>query len=176
MSDESDDEPFAHLDVEYQVLTQALFERMFGGHKLLCSDVQSPSDSPYRILLPLQFEPIVNGTMLAYSEALYAEQYAGHFPEYPAWPVALIMHSLGRVAARLFHNSVEAEVPYDVVRAEVSADRLAFLSEPLSFRAFSDAASTSSSLYGFRCEALSNDDVIARLLVGFQSVCNRGDR
>lgn len=161
----SDESPFAQLTVKYQILTPSLFQRLFAKYRT--PPFPTPIHSPYRELIPLQFDDPQGTTLTAHSPALSATQCAGHFPEFPAWPIALIMHSLGRVAGRFLHHIVGDEVYYTVTDAAVIAESLTFAVEPLSFRASLKSA-TNDQDFTFGCQAINGNRTVAELETVFR--------
>ena len=157
----SDGVPFATLNVRYQILTESLFARFFEPFRSPTGN--GSTVSPYAELLPLQLDPPTDSSVSAHSTALSPESCAGHFPDYPAWPVALIMHSLGRVAGRLLQHLKGQDTFYTVIHAHVLAETLAFASQPLTFHASLNSAQTQPSDFSFTCRALHNETLVASL-------------
>lgn len=155
---------FASLRVRYQVLTAPIFTRMFQQFRNLGSSSAFSAQSPYVSLLPLRFDAPGHESVFAHSDALLPDACAGHFPDYPAWPVALVMHCLGRVSTNLLHHLTKRPLTYTVLEADMYADTLVFASQPLTFSAALDhSRRTTQSDYAFTCHAIHEGSVVARL-------------
>jgi hypothetical protein len=162
----SDGVPFATLDVGYNVLSESLFSRLFAERRVAAMDL--PSESPYKTLLPMEFQSVTDTQVVSHLGEIDPVQCAGHFQEYPVWPVALMMHSLGRVGADLLHRRMKYKARYSVIRAQMSADVLAFACLPITFQANWDTAMEQPPEYGVTCRAIQNDTVAAEMLVSFR--------
>jgi 3-hydroxymyristoyl/3-hydroxydecanoyl-(acyl carrier protein) dehydratase len=91
--------------------------------------------NPYARPLALDVLQISNDAISATLGVLEAERCNGHFPQYPALPVAIVMGALSRLAGTLTLRRAGAEgARYRVDRAEVRADNLAFAGERLDFQ------------------------------------------
>jgi hypothetical protein len=162
----SDAEPFATLDCKYHVLTESLFARMFAERRV--PPMETPSKSPYKTLLPLTCHGVTDTQVEAHLDQIDPAQCAGHFLEYPVWPVALMMHTLGRVGADLLHRRMNYKAKYSVIRAQMSADALAFASMPIRFEANWEASMANPPVYGVVCKAMQNETVAAVMHVEFR--------
>ena len=163
----SDETPFAELTTHYQIMPGLVFDRVFAEHRV--PSVQPPLyQSPYATLLPLTFDTPIGLSLLAHSAPLHPSACSGHFPDFPAWPVALIMHSLERTAGRLLHHLAAREIAYTVTQADLSADRVAFAHQPLTFHVSlnCDAAHTGQCIA--TCEALEKGISVARVIARLQ--------
>jgi hypothetical protein len=119
------------LSCKYHVLPERLFERLFKNHRLTepCPDHLLPS--PYRTPIAPQLLA-VDGTS---ASCLLAEvtpgMCLGHFDEFPAMPVAVLMDGLHRLICQ---HAVGRVHPYVQLRsADVHAERLAFAGESVEF-------------------------------------------
>jgi hypothetical protein len=126
-----DDEPFAYLHCEYQALPESLFTRVFKGYRT--DPVPCPEDSPYKEPIPLRFEQPTESSLIARCEQLPPERFAGHFVEYPSWPVSIIGEAAAKARSRLLHHMIGKEVQYTVTRLDVDAWRLVPASGSLMF-------------------------------------------
>lgn len=156
----SDETPFAHLRVRYQALSEPVFKRLFLSYR--SEHNQHIERSPYTSLPPLEFEE-PEGRSLTARGTLLPQHCAGHFPDYPAWPVAIIGYNVVRVIERLLHHLVGKAVPYTVITATTNADLLVSVADPLLFRAVCIFASDRLAYYAFSCTALRNEEIVARL-------------
>jgi len=158
----SDGKPFAHLRCEYQAIPERLFMRMFQDYR---NDEGTPpvEDSPYRKPIPLEFAEPRGLSLAARSGSLTPARCAGHFPGYPAWPVAIIAETVAQVVSRLLHHIVGKEVDYSVVRTDIAALKLIPASVPLTFVAECLSASRTLSHYVFSARVLRGDEIVAVL-------------
>jgi 3-hydroxymyristoyl/3-hydroxydecanoyl-(acyl carrier protein) dehydratase len=100
-----------------------------------CSTILSLRQTPYARPLPLDYSKMTGDHSKAVLREISPQLCAGHFPLYPAMPIALLMHGLSTLCGGMLGAQAGAEVPYTVERAEVSAERLAFAGESLTFEA-----------------------------------------
>ena len=151
--------PFAHLDVRYQVLSQELFERLFQ-----CSDYSeklSVTTSPYTQPLSLEYDVVNNGVLTAHSNGLLPIQCAGHFPKYPAWPVALMAYGIGQVSSHLIDAILQKPVKYIVKEVDIAAFRLISAITPLTFTARLRVIEDNG--YEVECSVSANGKEVSRL-------------
>lgn len=135
------------LDVSYKVLSQAAFQRVFAAHR---RDLRAPSRedrvlsvealsalrrNPYRQPLPLRLTQRTDQGVQAVLPEVTAEMCAGHFPLYPALPVAVLMHSLSTLCGEALRVRWHEKARYRVLVADVTAERLAFAGARLNFEA-----------------------------------------
>ena len=143
------DAPVAELDVTYSVLKSRLFDKLFAAHR---NDAVQPS-----VLTPLP-EGILtregNGFKHHFSN-LPVECCAGHFENYPALPVALIVAEMGRLSELILGTDTF------VHDAKVRADRLCWAGNPLTFR--TELRSSEGDLHRFYGEAVSGGEVCTQL-------------
>jgi len=159
----TDGEPFAHLRCEYQVLSETLFARTFKHYHT--GPVPAPDGSPYTKAIALNHDDPDGMVLMAHSRPLSPSRFAGHFPDYPAWPVAIIADTVSQVISRLLHHILNKEVTYTVVRTDVNALRLVSASESLAFRVECIEAFPSLSRYVFFAQVLWGEILAATLEV-----------
>jgi hypothetical protein len=135
------------LDVSYKVLSQPAFQRVFAAHRkdlrvaprddLCASDARLASlrRNPYQEALPLEITDRAPQGVRASLSVVSAELCAGHFPFYPALPVAVLMHALSTLCGEALRVRWGDAMYYRVMNAEVQAERLAFAGERLLFAA-----------------------------------------
>ena len=118
------------LSVEYKVLTPRLFERMYSDRRIATPVVEF---NPYAAdLLGLGDVFVLDDLLSANLQTLDPISCAGHFPNYPALPVAILAHILISAAGKLFGNIVgNDDAPYTVAGTLVEADHLAFPNDKL---------------------------------------------
>lgn len=89
------DKPLARLVVDYTILTDYAFKRLFRSRRRpTCTQTEMDSRLPGTL-------SVDNGRALYELTALPEAACAGHFADYPALPVALLMGQLGTTAAHL---------------------------------------------------------------------------
>ncbi|MBK8012122.1 MAG: hypothetical protein IPK13_12300 [Deltaproteobacteria bacterium] len=171
-------ERLCELEVAYKVLSSGAFEAIFSAHEkelrrqrrssslILAPDLQAAKDrrrNPYAAEPPLTDVEIEGDRLSASLGVVQAEQCMGHFPRFPALPVAILAYDLIRSATTL----CRARRGYDRLRvrldeASLRADNLPFAGMPLGVRAEflgqevvdqPDGPNALRELY--RCEALS---------------------
>jgi hypothetical protein len=145
--------PLFELDISYRVLSQSVFQRVFAPHRRDLRGMPrdgSPVDAerlvarrsnPYRRPLPVEITRRTPESVRAKLRGVTADLCAGHYPLYPALPVATLMQSLSTLCGEVLRVRWGNETSYRVISADVSADRLAFAGERLLFEAaFREAA------------------------------------
>jgi hypothetical protein len=167
------------LDVTYKVLARPVFERLFAAHR---RDLRAkPRDgvigeradierraNPYRDLLPLDIlQRSADGVRAELAE-IKPEMCAGHFPMYPALPVAILMHSLNSLSGEALRARWGDSMRYRLLRADVYADRLAFAGERLQFDARYCGDVAGGEQYEARAR-LADGTLIGRLVVDLEA-------
>jgi hypothetical protein len=131
------------LDVGYMVLEERVFQRMFSAHRRdLRAQTRTPGGifdhlrkSPYQKPLPLLTTQLDRDAGVALLPELQGELCAGHFPMYPAMPVALLMYGLSSLSGEVLRARYGSQHRYFVQGAHVRADNLAFAGDSLRFEA-----------------------------------------
>lgn len=154
--------PLASFEVDYTLLTDSAFERLFRTR----SRPTPSAPSPYGSLLTTGWQ---GTTEMAEQvvESLPVGACVGHFDGYPALPVAVLMGQLSYLAGRL-HRA-----PYRVVRGEVEASDLVWAGERAVFRAARDGVGGTEETEGsqrYRCEAWAGDRPVAAMTLWLESV------
>lgn len=151
--------PLFELDVMYKVLSQSAFERVFAAHRRdLRAQPREPArhgdaqliaqrGNPYQRPLPLEITRRTPESVRARLHAVTADLCAGHFPLYPALPVALLMQGLSALCGEALRGRWGNLARYRVVSADVSTERLAFVGERLMFEAAFQQARGDRELY-----------------------------
>jgi hypothetical protein len=142
------------LSVDYKVLTPKLFERMYSDRRAATPEVQF---NPYAAeMLGLGDVFVLDDLLSANLHELDPQTCAGHFPNYPALPVAILARILISAAGELFANMMgRDDAPYTVVRALVQAEHLAFTNDKLHLVIQSKDSGDQSLNRVFRCLAIS---------------------
>lgn len=157
----SAEKPFAHLYCEYQALPESVFLRLFKDYRVPSTP---PTDqSPYRQPVPLDYDAPVGHSIVARSQALAPARCAGHFLDYPAWPVAVMAHAVAQTIGRLLHHIVDKEVGYTVVKSDLSAYQLVPASAALSFHTSCISAFAYLSHYVFETKVMRHDEIVAAI-------------
>ncbi len=158
--------PLASFEVDYTVLTEPAFERLF---RRFARDTPS-GPSPYGSLLATACQG--SGDLVEQVVAsVPAAACAGHFDGYPALPVAVLMGQLSYLAGRL-HGA-----PYRVVRGEVEASDLAWAGERVAFRAARAGAGGHPDVGAsrrYRCEAVAEGRPVGAMTLWLESVDEGG--
>jgi len=154
--------PLASFKVDYTVLTDSAFERLFR-----IRGTPTPSaPSPYGSLLTTSWHGTIDLAEQVV-ESLPVGACVGHFDGYPALPVAVLMGQLSYLAGRLH------DVPYRVVRGEVEASDLVWAGERAVFRVARDGFGDTQATRGaqrYRCEAWAGDRSVASMTLWLESV------
>ena len=154
--------PLASFEVDYTVLTDSAFERLFRVR----GQPTPSAPSPYGSLLTTSWHGTTDMAEQVV-ESLPVGACVGHFDGYPALPVAVLMGQLSYLAGRLH------EVPYRVVRGEVEASDLVWAGERAVFRVARDGNGDTPDTLGskrYRCEAWAGDRPVAAMNLWLQSV------
>lgn len=141
------EQPLYELDVTYKVLARPVFQRLFAAHRrdlrAAPRDAAANADpqasarrvNPYLKALPLQFTQRSAHGVRASLPEVKPEMCSGHFPMYPALPIAILMHTLSSLCGEAMRARRDDSPRYQLQRAEVYADQLAFAGERLEFDA-----------------------------------------
>lgn len=161
--------PLAAFEVDYTILTESAFQRLFRSRSRPTPD----GPSPYGALLVEAWNGAAEGPAVRAEQVVGevpASACVGHFDGYPALPVAVLMGQLSYLAGRLFGDPPR---PYRVVRGEVAASDLAWAGETATFRAWRDGEGGAPGVDGtprFTCEALAGDRRVGGMTLWLQSV------
>lgn len=111
------------LSVTYQVLSKKIFERMFSEHYLDSREVSSVN--PYSRSYKIDRYQISGEILTASVGPISPEDCVGHFQNFPALPVAIIMGILSD-SAGLWIKTVRKIDNYSIRFAKISAEALLF--------------------------------------------------
>ncbi len=145
----------ASFDIDYTVLTESAFERLFRVY----ARATPPAASPYGSLLTTEWSGDASGAEQVV-ESLPVDACVGHFDGHPALPVAVLMGQLSFLAGRAHGGS------YRVVRGEVAASDLVWAGERAVFRAVRDGTGghpDAATARRYRCEAWAGDRSVASM-------------
>jgi 3-hydroxymyristoyl/3-hydroxydecanoyl-(acyl carrier protein) dehydratase len=134
------------LNVTYKLVPEKIFQRLFAGFRvdLRRGGPRSPqplSDStlrrlrqnPYQRRLELSIAEVSEQQVRAELPSIPPAACAGHFAQYPALPVAVLMEAFSNVGGALLRKRLGApDLRYRVRSAEIVASKLVFAGQPLS--------------------------------------------
>ncbi|WP_130932379.1 hypothetical protein [Pseudomonas sp. Sample_24] len=150
---------YAELSVDYQVLSEKTFQKLFSNH--LVPTTSSSVSSPYAEAFPLSVLTLSEQEITAESVGFSAARCEGHFPDYPTWPVAVVMYGLSQVMSRLLDHKVGRVTPFRLLHVRLAADELVSADKQLLFSACFSSVSTDGKLCDVVCNAAYGDRVIA---------------
>lgn len=128
--------PLALLSVEFSVLSEKAFRRMFAHAYRPHQDTSSPHRSPYTHPLPLDQLHIGADTATATATvSATPHQCAGHFDHYPALPIAVLVRSCFDLATQLIHT-LEPDESWDITDGDLHpVTHLVPAGQPVALRA-----------------------------------------
>jgi len=110
------------LDVHYTVMAPRMFNRLMPPVDLAALD--APSIQPHVMSAP-EVRMLDTGGLVVDCGPIPIEMCAGHFPEYPAAPVALVMGRLARAAGQAMNRHLGfGDLTYQIDEAKVVATKL----------------------------------------------------
>jgi len=140
-------ETVMELSVGYIVLSEPMFERLYRGHR-------QPTEARAR-LASLNTARISPG--LRSLAAVPTAPCAGHFDNYPALPLAIVLSELVEISSELIG------IPCWVREARVEARDLCWAGQPARFESLLEGPSTLGVESGYQCRALSDATVCAEM-------------
>lgn len=152
----------ASFEIDYTVLTESAFERLFRIRAM----TTPAGPSPYGSLLATEWHATEGGGEQVVAE-VPASACVGHFDGYPALPVAVVMGQLSYLAGRV-HGE-----PYRVLRGEVEASDLVWAGERAVFSAARAGVGGHPDVPGahrYRCQAAAGDRVVGAMTLWLESV------
>lgn len=140
--------PLFGLRVSYKLVPDRLFERLFAAHRVDMRRAPARSvhplseaavlrlrRSPYRTRLPLAIQELDAQQVRGEIASVSAEACAGHFPLYPAVPVAVLMEAFSNAGGALLrHRLGDPSIRYRVRSADIVASRLVFAGQSITIR------------------------------------------
>ena len=155
----SEGERIGALTVDYTILTEAAFERLFRSR----ARTTSASASPYGELLQREYRR-AGDVVEQVIDAIPARACVGHFDGYPALPVAVLMGQLAYLAGEL-HG--DGERRFRVTRGSVDASDLAWAGERARFRVAHVGAEGDAERY--RCDAFAGERQVGSMMLSLVS-------
>lgn len=125
-------EPLAELICEYIILSPAVFKRSFKQY-YINQDLTRAAHSPYAQSISLHYTVVHEGRLEATGGPLSPEQCAGHFDNYPCWPVAIISQTAFSATGELLKRRLGKNVRFCVRETTLFADKLVCASTVLRF-------------------------------------------
>ncbi len=154
-------EAIAQFTISYTILTERTFERLFARYQ----KPTYPLPSPYANLLSENFE---RGETWAETRiTIPAWACVGHFDNYPALPVAMLMSQLSYLAGQVMGQ------PYFVPKGLVEANDLCWADKEVIFRAELMAMEGNSSR--FSCSASIEGQVVGHMSVWLEAIPTHTD-
>jgi len=135
------------LSVGYLVLSEAMFERLYRGQR-------QPTEASAR-LAPLQTARVSPGVRSL--AAIPSAPCAGHFDNYPALPLAIVLSELVEISSEL------VGMPHWVREARVEARDLCWAGQPVRFESLLEVPSKLGVESSYHCRSLSGATVCAEM-------------
>jgi hypothetical protein len=167
--------PFVSLFVQYRVLSEPLFARLF-SHLAVGAD-HTGIASPYVKPIPLSWSEPRGDSIVARNYGLSARDCAGHFRGYPAWPVAIIASCMLRTVERLLHHVLQLPVHWVMNSCVLDAIELIPAAASVVFSTTYRGAAAGDMQHEFICEAHVKDKRCARMstVIGALETARGGD-
>lgn len=143
----------AEISVCFHVVAYSVFERLYKPHYKSAPDFNIPN--PYlrkNALLNIQCSPLQASASLG----IIRDQYcSGHFPHFPALPVAILMNSLLDLATAYLQFVLNTKsFSICVKKLELIADNLGFAGEHLHL--FLDMVARNGNIFALTCYAMTD--------------------
>jgi len=151
--------PLAEVEVQYTILTDNAFARLFRSR-----------ERPDVVGQPLdRMPPLPQGQLFQDGETwrrhiaeVPVAACAGHFERYPAMPVAILMGQLSQLAGL----SLGQDQPFWIPQASVEAHDFCWAGEPVTFSA--RATTREGDLNHFACQAVASERTVGHMLLTLQ--------
>lgn len=150
---------YAELSVHYQVLAEKIFKKLFSTHRV--PTTSTTVSSPYAEAFPLLVLTLSEQEITAESVGFSAARCEGHFPDYPMWPVAVVMYGLSQVMSRLLDHKMGRVAPFRLLHVTLAAEELVPADKQLIFSACFSSISADGKRCDVVCNAAYDDRVIA---------------
>lgn len=147
--------PICEAEVFYHVIPDVIFERLYKPHFIKNPDYKS--GNPYKTKNEL-FNIRLSTTNLTASLGKLPEHYcAGHFPNYPALPVAILLYNLLDLAGLfIYHTTRDYRLKFMVKDFTLTADNLAFAGDKVDIEI--KHMHSFDNLFVLSCRAIANGD------------------
>lgn len=121
------------VEVKYKVIHHALFEKMFASHKTVTS--KDLTYNPFEESVSFANLNLGIKSCTGSIGVVKIEDCAGHFTNYPAFPVARMGTAMGKIAGEHFKFlHPERTDKYIIGRADLHAEHLLFAGNEVNFR------------------------------------------
>ena len=141
----TDGRPRFHLDVAYTLVPEKVFQRLFAAHRfdmrrnglrsaqtLSEEAIREQRRNPYCRRLDLETIELTETRVRARLSMVPAEACAGHFPQYPALPVAVLMEALCNAGGQLLRKHFASPaLRYRVLHGDTIASKLVFAGQSI---------------------------------------------
>ncbi|MBB6015425.1 hypothetical protein HLB42_19020 (plasmid) [Deinococcus sp. D7000] len=152
-------QPLAEVEVQYTILTDNAFARLFRSRERP-DFVGQPLDRMPP--LPAGELSLEDGTWTRHIAEVPAAACAGHFERYPAMPVAILMGQLSQLAGL----SLGEGAPFWIPQASVEAHDFCWAGESVTFGARATAQEGERHL--FACQAVASERTVGRMQLTLQ--------
>lgn len=141
------------LKTYYHVIAEKSFKKIYKNFKI--STNFNESVNPYTMLFPIKNVCISEKNLTASLGAISPNSCAGHFPNFPALPVAILSSTLSRAAGYLLKNILnQHDLKYIICEVILKADNLAFAGEIVILEV--EYLNSNTNGYVFCCKAIAN--------------------
>lgn len=145
----------AKLQVFYHVIPDILFERLYKNNHIANPDFSM--ENPYKLKHELYETDVIGNTMTATMGVIPEYYCAGHFPNYPALPVAILIYSLLSLTSEMVaHISGNPDQKVSIKDCSLSAENLAFAGDKVDLVVHH--VSTSNNQYYLTAKAMANNE------------------
>ncbi|WP_075833404.1 hypothetical protein [Deinococcus marmoris] len=152
-------QPLAEVEVQYTILTDNAFARLFRSRERPEFVAQTLDRMP---LLPEGHVSHSGDTWRRHISEVPAAACAGHFERYPAMPVAILMGQLSQLAGL----SLGEGQPFWIPQATVETQDFCWAGESVTFEAQATAAQEP--LHHFACRAVASDRTVGQTQLTLQ--------
>lgn len=121
------------LRCRYQVLSERAFSRFFASNRLPGQGASTGTRSPYATPIEPRRIHTDAGQAVSLLDEVTPQMCLGHFRDYPAMPVAMLMDGLHRLACAHAYEHIAPR--FRLITCAVGADQLAFAGESVEFSA-----------------------------------------
>ena len=143
------------LDLTYLILQEALFQKMFRRQKTKVLQDNLIVDNPYKFPVTLKEISITENRLNCTLGKIEPYQCIGHFPSYPALPVAILSSALLDSAGIFLKSRYPEYWKIRINQVNVMAKKLAFAGEQVHIE--TNLLESSGKTYHFSCHALDED-------------------
>jgi hypothetical protein len=142
-----------NIEIKYKILLHTIFEKLFANQNTSSQNINH-FGNPYKKDFPLNGIVFGKNTLFAKLGPIKESDCFGHFPNFEAVPVAILMHALSKAAGKLFSEVLNyQDLQYTVKAGIINADNLAFAGSIIGINVFY----FENEYYNFKCEAVSEN-------------------